>query len=391
LGLKLWYNFATKFFQIGGTQIMARVMYKNVWKKFGDVVALENLNIDIADKEFLVLVGPSGCGKTTALRCLAGLEEITEGEVLIGDQVVNDVAPKDRDIAMVFQSYALYPHMSVFDNMAFGLKLRKIPKEEIQKLVQEAAEILGIETLLERKPKELSGGQRQRVAVGRAIVRHPKVFLFDEPLSNLDAKLRVQTRAQISKLHQRLQTTFIYVTHDQVEAMTMATRIAVLNKGLLQQLDTPQQLYDYPDNLFVAGFIGSPAMNFFDGMIVQQDGSLYVDLDSFKVKIPKERQGPYERMVDQKVIFGIRPEDIHNPEYAPPSIIAEPVETKVDVTELMGNEIFLYLVNGDHSFVARVDPRTRVQMGDDLQVVFNMQNMHIFDPVADPENPVAIR
>jgi multiple sugar transport system ATP-binding protein len=366
-------------------------MYKNVWKKFGDVIALEDLNIDIADKEFLVLVGPSGCGKTTALRCLAGLEEITEGEVLIGDQVVNDVAPKDRDIAMVFQSYALYPHMSVFDNMAFGLKLRKIPKEEIQKLVQEAAEILGIETLLERKPKELSGGQRQRVAVGRAIVRHPKVFLFDEPLSNLDAKLRVQTRAQISKLHQRLQTTFIYVTHDQVEAMTMATRIAVLNKGLLQQLDTPQQLYDYPDNLFVAGFIGSPAMNFFDGMIVQQDGSLHVDLDNFKVKIPKERQAPYERLIDQKIIFGIRPEDIHNPEYAPPSIIAEPVETKVDVTELMGNEIFLYLVNGDHSFVARVDPRTRVQMGDDLQVVFNMQNMHIFDPVADPENPVAVR
>jgi multiple sugar transport system ATP-binding protein len=366
-------------------------MYKNVWKKFGDVIALEDLNIDIADKEFLVLVGPSGCGKTTALRCLAGLEEITEGEVLIGDQVVNDVAPKDRDIAMVFQSYALYPHMSVFDNMAFGLKLRKIPKEEIQKLVQEAAEILGIETLLERKPKELSGGQRQRVAVGRAFVRHPKVFLFDEPLSNLDAKLRVQTRAQISKLHQRLQTTFIYVTHDQVEAMTMAIRIAVLNKGLLQQLDTPQQLYDYPDNLFVAGFIGSPAMNFFDGMIVQQDGSLHVDLDNFKVKIPKERQAPYERLIDQKIIFGIRPEDIHNPEYAPPSIIAEPVETQVDVTELMGNEIFLYLVNGDHSFVARVDPRTRVQMGDDLQVVFNMQNMHIFDPVADPENPVAVR
>jgi multiple sugar transport system ATP-binding protein len=370
---------------------MASVIYKNVWKKFGDVVALEDLNISIEDKEFLVLVGPSGCGKTTALRCLAGLEEITEGEVLIDQDVVNDVAPKDRDIAMVFQSYALYPHMSVFDNMAFGLKLRKVPKQEIKKLVQEAAEILGIEALLERKPRELSGGQRQRVAVGRAIVRHPKVFLFDEPLSNLDAKLRVQTRAQISKLHQRLQTTFIYVTHDQVEAMTMASRIAVMNKGLLQQLDTPQQLYDYPDNLFVAGFIGSPAMNFFEGQITKEGDALFVDLDSFKVKIPKERQAPYESIVNQKIIFGIRPEDIHNPEFAPPSIIAEPVETKVDVTELMGNEIFLYLVNGSHSFVARVDPRTRVQMGDDLQVVFNMQNMHIFDPVADPENPVAVR
>ncbi len=370
---------------------MASVTYKNVWKKFGDVVALEDLSIDIADKEFLVLVGPSGCGKTTALRCLAGLEEITEGEVLIGDDVVNDVAPKDRDIAMVFQSYALYPHMSVFDNMAFGLKLRKIPKQEIQKHVQNAAEILGIEALLDRKPRELSGGQRQRVAVGRAIVRNPKVFLFDEPLSNLDAKLRVQTRAQISKLHQRLQTTFIYVTHDQVEAMTMATRIAVLNKGLLQQLDTPQQLYDYPDNMFVAGFIGSPAMNFFDGVIEKEGDALFVDLGSFKVKIPKERQGAYDSMVNQKIIFGIRPEDIHNPEFAPPSIIAEPVETKVDVTELMGNEIFLYLVNGNHNFVARVDPRTRVQMGDDLQVVFNMQNMHIFDPVADPDNPVVVR
>jgi len=370
---------------------MASVTYKNVWKRFGDVVALEDLNIDIADKEFLVLVGPSGCGKTTALRCLAGLEEISDGEVLIGPDVVNDVAPKDRDIAMVFQSYALYPHMSVYDNMAFGLKLRKMPKAEIRKRVEDAAEILGIEQLLERKPKELSGGQRQRVAVGRAIVREPKVFLFDEPLSNLDAKLRVQTRAQISKLHQRLQTTFIYVTHDQVEAMTMATRIAVLNKGLLQQLDTPQMLYDYPENLFVAGFIGSPAMNFFDGKITKEDGVMYVDLDSFKIKVPKERQEPYESMVDQKVIFGIRPEDIHNPDFAPPSIIAEEVQTKVDVTELMGNEIFLYLVNGNHSFVARVDPRTRVEMGDDLKVVFNMQNMHIFDPVSDPENPVAVR
>jgi len=370
---------------------MASIMYDHVWKRFGDFVALQDLNIDIKDKEFLVLVGPSGCGKSTALRCLAGLEEISEGEVKIGDRVVNDVAPKDRDIAMVFQSYALYPHMSVYDNMAFGLKLRKTPKEEIDKRVKDAADILGTGTLLERKPKELSGGQRQRVALGRAIVREPSVFLFDEPLSNLDAKLRVQTRAQISKLHQRLQTTFIYVTHDQVEAMTMATRIAVLDKGILQQLDIPQQLYDYPDNLFVAGFIGSPSMNFFDGVIEKEGDDMFVNLGSFKVKVPKKRQDAYEGMVDQKVIFGIRPEDIHNPAYAPPSIIAEPVETKVDVTELMGNEIFLYLMHGDHSFVARVDPRTRVKMGDTLTTSFNMENMHIFDPVANPDNPVAVR
>jgi multiple sugar transport system ATP-binding protein len=370
---------------------MASITYDHVWKKFGDFVALNDVNIAIEDKEFLVLVGPSGCGKSTALRCLAGLEEITDGEVKIGDRVVNDVAPKDRDIAMVFQSYALYPHMSVYDNMAFGLKLRKTPKEEIDRRVKDAAEILGIETLLERKPKELSGGQRQRVALGRAIVREPSVFLFDEPLSNLDAKLRVQTRAQISKLHQRLATTFIYVTHDQVEAMTMATRIAVLNKGILQQLDSPQQLYDYPDNLFVAGFIGSPSMNFFDGKIVMEGDDMIVDLGSFKVKVPKKRQEVYEGLVDHNVIFGIRPEDIHNPAYAPPSIIAEPVEVKVDVTELMGNEIFLYLVNGDHNFVARVDPRTRVEMGDSLTVSFNINNMHIFDPNVDPDNPRAVR
>ena len=370
---------------------MASVTYKNVWKKFGDVVALQDMSIEVEDKEFLVLVGPSGCGKTTALRCLAGLEEVSEGQVMIDDDVVNDVAPKDRDIAMVFQSYALYPHMSVFDNMAFGLKLRKVPKEEIRSRVQDAATILGIEGLLKRKPRELSGGQRQRVAVGRAIVREPKVFLFDEPLSNLDAKLRVQTRAEISKLHQRLQTTFIYVTHDQVEAMTMATRIAVLNKGLLQQMDTPQQLYDYPANLFVAGFIGSPSMNFFEGKIVKEGDTMFVDLESFRVKVPSDRQDKFEGLVNQDIIFGIRPEDIHNPEYAPPSIIAEQVETKVDVTELMGNEIFLYLLNGNHNFVARVDPRTRVDMGDHVEVAFNMDNMHIFDPNTDPDNPIAIR
>ena len=370
---------------------MASVTYDHVTKKFGDFVALNDMNIEIDDKEFLVLVGPSGCGKTTALRCLAGLEEISLGRILIGDHVVNDVPPKDRDIAMVFQSYALYPHMTVFDNMAFGLKLRKVPKDEIKRRVEEAAQILGIEGLLKRKPRELSGGQRQRVAVGRAIVREPKVFLFDEPLSNLDAKLRVQTRAEISRLHQRLQTTFIYVTHDQTEAMTMATRIAVMNKGLLQQLDTPQNLYDKPANLFCAGFIGSPAMNFFPAQLRKDGNALYIDSGDFSVKIPEGRTATYMPYVGQEVIFGVRPEDIHNPQFAPPGIHAEPVETKVDVTELMGNEIFLYLLSGKNNFVARVDPRTRFQIGDQVQVVFNMDNFHLFDPAADRENPPAIR
>lgn len=370
---------------------MASVTYDHVWKKYGDVVAVQDLNLAIEDKEFLVLVGPSGCGKTTALRCLAGLEEITQGEVKIGDQVVNDVAPKDRDIAMVFQSYALYPHMSVYDNMAFGLKLRKMPKDEIDRRVKESAQILGIEGFLKRKPKELSGGQRQRVAVGRAIVREPKVFLFDEPLSNLDAKLRVQTRAEISKLHQRLQTTFIYVTHDQMEAMTMASRIAVMNKGILQQLDTPQNLYDRPASMFVAGFIGSPAMNFFPAKLRKDGGNLFVDTGDFTVKIPEDRVSTYMHLADKDVIFGIRPEDIHNPAFVPQGIHAAPVDTKVDVTELMGNEIFLYLVSGKNNYVARVDPRTRFQMGDQVQVLFNMDNFHIFDPSADKDNPVAVR
>jgi multiple sugar transport system ATP-binding protein len=370
---------------------MASVTFDHVWKKFGDFTALNDLNIEIQDKEFLVLVGPSGCGKTTALRCLAGLEEISAGKVMIGDTVVNDVAPKDRDIAMVFQSYALYPHMTVFDNMAFGLKLRKVPKADIKRRVEESAGLLGIEHLLKRKPRELSGGQRQRVAVGRAIVREPKVFLFDEPLSNLDAKLRVQTRAEISKLHQRLQTTFIYVTHDQVEAMTMATRIAVMNKGILQQLDSPQQLYDKPANLFVAGFIGSPSMNFFPAKLRKDGNALFIDTGDFAVKIPDERAGIYMPLAGREVIFGIRPEDIHNPNFAPPGISAAPVEAKVDVTELMGNEIFLYLVSGKNSFVARVDPRTRFTMGETVQLTFNMENFHIFDPNEDKENPKAVR
>lgn len=358
---------------------MASVTYEKVTKQFGDVTAVNQLDIHIEDKEFLVLVGPSGCGKSTALRLLAGLEDITEGRILIGDRVVNDIAPKDRDIAMVFQSYALYPHMSVFDNMAFGLKLRKMDKAEIKRRVESAAEILGIEMLLDRKPRQLSGGQRQRVAVGRAIVREPNVFLLDEPLSNLDAKLRVQTRAEISKLHNNLQTTFIYVTHDQVEAMTMATRIAVMNSGVLQQIDTPQNLYDTPANKFVAGFIGSPAMNFFDAKIVKDNGNLYVDGGDFSVQIPAEKAAPYQDHVDKPVTFGLRPEDIHNPNYSPPGTIPAEVGAKVEVTELMGNEIFAYLANGSHSFVARVDPRSQYGFGDDVNVAFNMNNFHIFD------------
>ncbi len=358
---------------------MSSVTYKNVFKRFGDVVAVNDLDIHVEDKEFLVLVGPSGCGKTTALRLLAGLEDISEGEILIGDQVVNDIAPKDRDIAMVFQSYALYPHMSVYDNMAFGLKLRKTPKAEIERRVNDAADILGIQDLLDRRPRQLSGGQRQRVAVGRAIVREPKVFLLDEPLSNLDAKLRVQTRTEITKLHQRLETTFIYVTHDQVEAMTMASRIVVIHEGKLQQIDTPQNLYDHPVNLFVAGFIGSPSMNFFNAALRKDGDKLFVDADSFTVEVPEKRRETYLPHAGKSVIFGLRPEDIHDPKYEAPNIVGQKAEATVEVTELMGNEIFVFFKNGAHDFVGRIDPRTNFNMGDSVQVTFNMANMHIFD------------
>jgi multiple sugar transport system ATP-binding protein len=365
---------------------MASVTYDHVTKKFGEMVAVDNLDIKVDDKEFLVLVGPSGCGKTTALRCLAGLEEISEGKIMIADRVVNDVAPKDRDIAMVFQSYALYPHLSVFDNMAFGLKLRKVPKEEIKKRVEKAAGTLGITELLNRKPRQLSGGQRQRVAVGRAIVREPKVFLFDEPLSNLDAKLRVQMRAEISKIHQQLQTTFIYVTHDQMEAMTMATRIAVINRGKLQQLDTPQNLYNFPANLFVAGFIGSPAMNFFPAKI-RKNGKLIADAGEFQVELPKAKEKFFEPYAGKDVIFGIRPEDVHDVDFVPSNIEAAKVGARVDVTELMGNEILLYLLSGKNTFVARVDPRSKMHVGEQVQVAFDMDKFHIFD--AETEKAVA--
>lgn len=359
---------------------MASVTYEHVTKRFGDVVAVNDLDIKVEDKEFLVLLGPSGCGKTTTLRLLAGLEEATEGKIYIEDRLVNDVPPKDRDIAMVFQSYALYPHMSVYDNMAFGLKLRKTPRAEIDRRVKEAAAILGIEDLLDRKPRQLSGGQRQRVAVGRAIVREPQVFLMDEPLSNLDAKLRVHARAELQKLHQRLETTFIYVTHDQMEAMTMGTRIAVQKDGVLQQIDTPQALYERPDNLFVAGFIGSPAMNFFESRLVGSVEEMYIDAQSFRVKVPPEKARKLKDYLGGEVIFGIRPEDVHDPEFCPPNITAERVKAKVDVTELMGNEIFLYLLTDHKSFIARVDPRTRARVGAEIEACFNMANIHLFDP-----------
>jgi len=297
---------------------------------------------------------------------------------MIGDRVVNDVEPKDRDIAMVFQSYALYPHLSVFDNMAFGLKLRKIPREEIKTRVERAANTLGITELLPRKPRQLSGGQRQRVAVGRAIVREPRVFLFDEPLSNLDAKLRVQMRTEISRIHQQLQTTFIYVTHDQMEAMTMATRIAVINRGRLQQLDTPQNLYNEPVNQFVAGFIGSPAMNFFPANL-RSEGGLAADAGWFQIPIPTARAGALRQYTGREVVIGIRPEDIHDVEFLPPNIAAARVAAQVDVTELMGNETLLYLVSGENKFVARVDPRSRLRLRDQAEVALDMDKLHIFE------------
>ncbi len=362
---------------------MAEVRFENVTKRFGDTMAVNNLNLEIPDKEFLVLVGPSGCGKSTVLRLLSGLEELTEGNIYIGEHLVNNVPSKDRNIAMVFQSYALYPHMSVYDNMAFGLSLRKVPKADISRRVKEAAHILGIEDLLKRKPRQLSGGQRQRVALGRAIVREPAAFLLDEPLSNLDAKLRVQTRAELSKLHQRLGTTFIYVTHDQIEAMTMASRIAVLDKGVLQQIGTPQELYNRPGNVFVAGFIGSPAMNFFEVTVGGNTDTLYLDSGSFRVPVPMPKAATLHSYLERKITLGIRPEDIHIKEYLPTGIdTLAVVPARVDVIELMGNELFIYLVSGKHQFLARVDPRAKARPGQDIELVFNMANLHSFDPTS---------
>ncbi len=360
---------------------MASVSFRNVFKRYpgNPTPSVKEFNVEVPDKEFLVLVGPSGCGKSTTLRMLAGLEEISEGEIRIGDRVVNNIAPKDRDIAMVFQSYALYPHMTVYDNMAFGLRLRKTPKHIIDQRVRDAAQNLGIEHLLDRRPRQLSGGQRQRVAVGRAIVREPAVFLMDEPLSNLDAKLRVEARSFISKLHQRLQTTFIYVTHDQTEAMTMGTRIAVMSVGELQQLDTPFNLYHNPRNVFVAGFIGSPSMNFFDAMLRNVDGRLVIEFNEVQLPIPASRTEVLKSYAGKRVVFGIRPEDIHDLNWQPPGIIPANLEANVDVVEQMGNEMIIYLEDQGKTFIARTDPRTGARVGHRLGVVFNMENVHLFD------------
>ena len=361
---------------------MASLSLKNINKTYPNgFVAVKDFNLEIADKEFIIFVGPSGCGKSTTLRMIAGLEEITSGELWIGDKLVNDVEPKDRDIAMVFQNYALYPHMSVYDNMAFGLKLRKTPKDQIDKLVHEAARVLGIEHLLDRKPKALSGGQRQRVAMGRAIVRNPKVFLMDEPLSNLDAKLRVQMRIEISKLHQKLQTTIIYVTHDQTEAMTLGTRIIVMKDGVIQQVDTPQSLYDRPDNLFVAGFMGSPQMNFLDAKVVKDGSDVVLMFGSHTLKLNEAKtkkliEGGY---IDKEVTIGIRPEDIHDEEMYINNAPNSTFNATVKVYELLGAEVLLYLEIDQFEITARVNPRTTARPGDEIKLAFDISKIHVFD------------
>ncbi len=359
---------------------MASLSLKGIYKRYaGGVEAVKDFNIEIADKEFIILLGPSGCGKSTTLRMIAGLEEISEGELYIGDKLMNEVAPKDRDIAMVFQNYALYPHMTVYENMAFGLKLRKTPKAEIKRRVEEAAKILDIAHLLDRKPKALSGGQRQRVALGRAIVREPKVFLMDEPLSNLDAKLRAQMRTEINKLHQRLQTTFIYVTHDQIEAMTMGSRIVVMKDGVVQQIENPQVLYENPVNMFVAGFIGSPQMNFVTSVIEKKDNGIYISFGNSSVKVPEGKAAKLEAYIGKEVVFGIRPENVHDEEMYVSTLSESVVDAYVDVTEAMGAETYLYLSIEGTNFIARVNPRTTAKPQDTIKVAFDMEKMHIFD------------
>ena len=378
---------------------MASLSLRHIYKKYpGGVTAVSDFNLEIRDKEFIVFVGPSGCGKTTTLRMIAGLEEITEGELFIGDRLVNDVAPKDRKIAMVFQNYALYPHMTVFDNMAFGLKLNKTPKEEIKRRVEEAARILDITHLLDRKPKALSGGQKQRVALGRAIVRNPMVFLLDEPLSNLDAKLRATMRTELTKLHKSVGTTFIYVTHDQVEAMTMATRIVVMKDGLIQQVDTPQHLYDKPCNIFVAGFIGTPQMNFIGGTLTQPKGSkdVYFNFNGNALKLPAEKnaEGVLDEYIGKEVIAGLRPECIHDDPSHLSMFPESCIDVDVDVTELMGAEIYLYLnsfepetESGSNKYIekeptkitARVSSRSTSRAGDKIRVALDVSRIHIFD------------
>jgi multiple sugar transport system ATP-binding protein len=362
---------------------MAKVLYEHVTKRFGDVIAVNDLTLEVHDREFLVLVGPSGCGKSTVIRLLAGLEGLTSGNVYLDDLLVNDLPARDRDIAMVFQSYALYPHMTVFDNMAFGLRMHGAHKDEARRRVTEAAEALGIGELLKRKPAQLSGGQRQRVALGRAIVREPQVFLFDEPLSNLDAKLRVQTRTELSKLHERLGTTFIYVTHDQIEAMTMATRLAVMKDGILHQVGTPEDVYFRPDNVFVAGFIGSPSMNFYRGKLSGTAEEMRIDLEGFQIRLPVERSKRVARFASMDIICGIRPEDLHDRAFVRTEVRSQVIDGRVDVTEMMGNERFLHVIIGGQRLLARVDPRTRARAGQDVSLLLDLDRVHLF--AADTE------
>jgi len=361
---------------------MASVKLKNVWKRFGKLEAVKNFTLDVEDKEFVVLVGPSGCGKSTTLRMIAGLEEITEGTIEIGGKIVNKIPPKDRDIAMVFQNYALYPHMNVFKNMAFGLMLRKFPRSEIEKRVKEAAEILGITELLNRKPRELSGGQRQRVAVGRAIVRKPAVFLFDEPLSNLDAKLRVQMRGELLKLHHQLQTTVIYVTHDQIEAMTMGSKIVIMNSGNIMQVGNPIDVYDYPQNKFVAGFIGSPPMNFMDVELVKEDSKLIIRSAAFSFPVPIELVPKYEKYSGGRFIMGIRPENIYDIEFLKEYSKEYVMDVNVELTEPIGSVVYIQFQLGNNSFIAQVDSHTKAKRGKKIPLYFEMSKVHLFE--SDP-------
>jgi multiple sugar transport system ATP-binding protein len=358
---------------------MAEIRLSKVTKTFANVMAVNDISLTAEDKEFLALVGPSGCGKTTTLRMIAGLEEPTAGDIHIGERKVNNVPPKDRDIAMVFQNYALYPHMNVYKNMSFGLRLRKFPRPEIDERVKEGARILGIEELLARKPRELSGGQRQRVAMGRAIVRKPKVFLFDEPLSNLDAKLRVAMRGELAKLHERLQTTIVYVTHDQVEAMTLADRIVVMDQGLIMQMGTPLEVYDNPENLFVAGFIGSPAMNFLQARVIEENGSFFVTGDHFKLALPKALYERFGRAKDQEAILGIRPEYIHDKEIKGAFPGGEILRATVEVFEPVGSEVILRAACGSNQITACVDPHTKARVHDEVDFLVNMHRIHLFN------------
>lgn len=358
---------------------MANLVLKNIKKRYPNgFEAVKDFNLEIKDKEFVIFVGPSGCGKSTTLRMIAGLEEISEGELYIDDKKMNDVEPKDRDIAMVFQNYALYPHMTVYDNMAFGLKQRKVPKEEIKEKVEYAAKILGLEELLDRKPKALSGGQRQRVAMGRAIVRNPKVFLMDEPLSNLDAKLRVQMRAELAELHNRLGNTMIYVTHDQTEAMTLGTRIVVMKDGIIQQVDTPQNLYEKPCNLFVAGFMGSPQMNFLDSQVSVEQDNVYLLLAGQKILMPKDKAESLKKYDGKTVVLGIRPEYVKDNETAISKADAV-FESEVKIYELLGAEVFLYFEIDGKDVTARVEPNTPARVGDKIKICFDVDKINVFD------------